>query len=192
MKITKKFIKDVFEEAKEKFQKEIMKLPVEVDLEFESKEDFMKSVKENPLIQQQIQIGIYKDIDNEYVGFAVVYAKNKIEFRKIFGLPYIITICDEIAKRVLKPLSTYEAKIYLLHVFAHEFSHLFENEIKQKRPEIWKKCLQQTRGIEHLAHEMLSEEIADMLVNDTETYKKVEDIVWYKIKKRISQIQKGR
>jgi hypothetical protein len=192
MQLKKIFIQRVFEETKELFEKEIIKLPYKVELEYESKENFLNNVKANPLIKQQIQFGIYKDIDKEYVGFAVVYERNKLPLRQIMELPYLITICYDIAKEVFKPFKSNEVKSYLIHTFAHELVHLFEDEIKNKKPELWNTALERAYNKEEYAKELFPELVSDIITKDIKTYRKVEKQIWSKTLQRVEKMKKQR
>lgn len=193
-KITKNTFVEILKEATTIFETKIIPLPNAVEVKFQSKDEYMTAVKENPLIQQQITMGFYDNIDKEYVGFAVVYAKDKIEIKSLLGLPFTITICDEIAKDVLKAYKANEVKAYITHVYLHEMTHIFDKWIKEKRPDLWEKCLEQTNGNEAMANELFSEEIPLIATSkkDIEIYKEIEKRLWSKIFNRIQKVANKR
>jgi DNA-binding protein Fis len=192
LKLNKHFFKEHLEQTIKIVEQKVTPLPHSVTVEFESKDEFMESVKSNPLIKHQIQLGLYQDIDNEYVGFAVVYERNKLPLRMLVGVPYVITICDEIAKKVLKPFNTNEVKAYLTHVYVHEITHLFEDHLKEHRKDIWEKSLNYTNGNEIMANELFADNIASLVTKDNELYKSVEKRIWSTVFRRIKQLRKQR
>ncbi|OME54134.1 hypothetical protein BSK59_16270 [Paenibacillus odorifer] len=194
MKLVRPLFQQILDDTIELFSKKILPLPNKVEVRFQSKDEYMEAVKSNPLIQQQIQFGFYTDIEKEYVGFAVVYAKDKFEMKKLLGLPYIITICDEIAKEVLKPFTSTEVKAYLTHVYLHEMTHIFDKWLKEMLPDVWESCLSQTNGNEQMANELFAEHIPALAMGDKSValYKDVEKKLWSKIFNRMEQIRKQR
>lgn len=187
MKITKHFLKEVLKETIVEFNDKVTSIGNVVEIEFIEKNEFMEDVKKNPLIQQQIRLGFYKNIDKEYVNFLVVYEKNKNPLLNLLGLPYKISICFELAKDILKPYPKNDVKSYLKHVYSHEIGHIIEKEAIKSRKELWLKCLQETNQDESLAMELFVESIADM-VSDTKAYKKIEEDIWSDVKHRIKTI----
>ncbi|WP_090739434.1 hypothetical protein [Paenibacillus sp. Mc5Re-14] len=194
MKLNKKFFESTFDSTKRMFESKMMKIPHEVIIKFQSKEDYLVAVKENPLIQTQINLGFYKDIEKEYVGFAVVYANDKLELRTIMGLPYAITICDEIAKDVLKPFTSTEIKAYLTHVYLHELTHIFDNKLKETFPDMWQENLSKTNQNVPMANELFAESIPPIVMGekDISIYKSVEKKLWSKVILRAEQAKRQR
>lgn len=152
----------------------------------------METVKNNPFIQQQIQVGLYKDIDKEYVGFAIVYERNKNPLRTLMGLPLVIIVCDEIVKKVLKPFKSNEIKTCLTHVFIHELTHIFDQYLKDARTDIWKKSLNDANGNQTIANELFAEYIVNLVSKDNAIYKSVEQRLWFKTLRRVNHVKSQR
>lgn len=194
MKLGRPLFQKILENAISVFEEKILPLPNQVEVKFQSKAEYITAVKENPLIQQQIELGFYKDIEKEYVGFAVVYAKDKFEIKSVFGLPFTITICDEIAKEVLKPFNSSEVNTYLTRIYIHEMTHIFDKWIKEQRPDLWEECLKETNNNEAMANEILAERIPEIAMGakNVEIYRNVEKRLWSKVFARMQQVAKQR
>lgn len=194
MKLARPLLNDVFASTVELFEQKLLPLPHKVEVKFQSREEYISAVKENPLIQTQINLGFYKNIEKEYVGFAMVYAKDKMELRTIMGLPYVVTICDEIAKDVLKPFNSTEIKIYLTHVYLHELTHIFDNILKEGLSEVWQECLEEGRNDVSMANELFAERIPPLVMGEKNIsiYKDVEKRLWSKVFHRMEQVKKQR
>lgn len=194
MKLARPLLNEVFENTLKLFEDKLLPLPHKVEVKFQPREEYISAVKENPLIQTQINLGFYKDIDKEYVGFAVVYANDKIELRTLMGLPYAITICDEIAKDVLKPFTSTEIKAYLTHVYLHELTHIFDNKLKETFPDMWQENLAKTNQNVPMANELFAESIPPIVMGekDISIYKSVEKKLWSKVILRAEQAKRQR
>lgn len=190
MKVTKHFLKEILDETVNEFNEKIFNIHNDIEFEFIEKERFMEGVKNDPLIKQQIRLGIYKDIDKEYPNFLVVYNHNKQPILSLLGVPYKISICFEMAKDILKKYNKSEVKAYLQHSLAHEIAHIIEDRIIKNRKDIWNKCLQEACSNEALAKELLAENVADMVSNNRELYEKVMDSIWSVVNNRIKKITK--
>jgi len=190
MKLTKQYLRELLTSTISTFNKQIMPIDHEVELEFIEKDEFMQGVKNDPLIQQQILLGIYKNLDKEYPNFLVVYNEDKNPMRKLLGLPYKITVCYDMAKDILKPFHKQEVKLYMERTFAHELSHIVEDELIQKKPELWNSCLKETGGNEQYAKEILAENIADM-IGDNKMFQKVSNTIWSLINNRVKKLEKN-
>lgn len=191
MKITKHFLKEIFAETVKEFNQQVFKIPNEVELSFVTKEEFLEGVKQNSLIQQQIMLGIYKDIEKEYPNFLVVYQTDKHPLMKMFGLPYKVTLCDEMAKDKLKPFSKDAVISYLKRSFAHELTHIVEDVLIKEKPQLWEKCLKLTNHNEQLAQEYFSEEIADRFGNK-KSYQVVFDTLWRLVNQRVKNFENNK
>lgn len=191
MRLTKLYLNQVFCSTLIKFNREIIKIDNNVVLGFIEKDEFLEGVKNDPLIKQQILLGIYKDINKEYPNFVVVYNTDKDPMRKLFSLPYKITVCFEMAKDLLKPYSKQEVRCFLERVFAHELSHIAEGEIMKTKPDLWETCLKDTGNNPHYAKEYLAEYIADM-ISETKTYQKIFNSIWSVVNNRIKKLEKNR
>jgi hypothetical protein len=165
MILKRNFIQSVLDEVIEEFSEKIVPIDNKIELRFESREDHLKSVKDNPFIQEQIRIGLYKDIEKEYVGFAVVYNNDKSGFLKLMGFPYKITIAYDIAKAKLKPFKPNQVKEYLKYVLVHELTHIYEEKIKKENPTLWINTVVGSHFDETIAKENLANDVADMLCN---------------------------
>lgn len=191
MKITKPFLAEVLDETINEFSKKVTILNNGVTIEYIEKDEFMNDVKENPLIQQQIQYGFYKNIDKEYPNFLVVYARNKHPLMSLMGVPYKISICLEMAKDILKPFDKKDVKAYLLHVYSHEIAHIIEEDLIKEKNDLWNDCLQKTNNNQKLAMELFVESVADM-ISDKNAYIKIHDEIWSNVKYRMEKVQKSR
>jgi hypothetical protein len=189
MILKKNFINNIFEETLQQFKDLIVEVDNEVAITYQDKEGFMKSVIENPHTKMLIDVGYYKDIDKEYSSFAVVYQQDKIPFRAWLGLPYKVTFCFDIAKDKLKPFKPTQVKEYLKFVLAHELTHVFEDVIKVKKPELWEEALKHSANDVSLAHENLANNVAEMLT-DKHIVDEVEDEISKVTKSRVGRIMK--
>jgi hypothetical protein len=188
MDIKKIFFKQVLDETLKLYSEKVT--PVNnVELKFVSKEIFLESAKKDKLIQFQIQLGVYKDFEKEYPNFLVVYNIDKNPLFSLLGGNYKISICDEIAKDKLKSFTKQEVRDYLMHGFSHEITHILEDDLKVKLPDLWQNALDQTNGDIGLAHEQFAEDVAD-IVSSVENYKKVEDRLFSQVNQNLKRIRK--
>lgn len=179
MKITKQlFTEALYTVLVEGLNSRIGNKPVTI--EYMDKDVFLESAKANELIQLQIAMGIYKDFDNEFPTFSVVY-KNQH--------PDTIFICMDIAKRVLKPFNKTQVMEYLKHIMAHEIAHLYQQELTDEFDYAWTRAVTKTKYDLPLANEDFAESIAYMAC-DMRIFQPVEDEIWSKLKHRIKRINR--
>lgn len=190
MNLTKHFLNEVLQETIKEFSEKIFPIADEIMLSYIDKDVFLENAKNDKLIQQQIALGFYKDFEKEYPNFLVVRQFHKNPLNKLFGIPFKITVCFEIAKKKLKPFTKEEVKAYLKHAFAHELSHIYEEDIKQHNQKLWEDVLNIAKGNAAYGNELLAETVADMLSNG-ELHHKVEKQLWAIVFNRINKI-KGR
>lgn len=190
MKVTKQFLNEVLEETIEEFNSKVYPLKNKIELQFEDNERFMDNVKSNELIQMQIRMGFYKNIDKEYPNFLVVYQKNKLPMLELLGLPYKVTICFEKAKDILKPYSKESVVAYLKHGFAHEIGHIVQDSIIKERPNLWNEHLEKCANDDSLAKESMVEDIAD-LIGNKQLHEEIEESIWALVRNRMKKIRGG-
>lgn len=188
MKITKIFLKNVLEDTLNEYRKNIMEIPMPVELAFVDKDYFLKDAEANPHHQLLIKAGIIKDFEKEYPNFLVVYNYDKDPARLLLGLPFKISICYEIARERLKPYRPQEVKAFLKHAFAHEISHLLEEKLAKEHEAMYANFLKTCNGMESLANEMLAEFTADK-VGSYKVAKEVENHMWFTINQRIKRAE---
>jgi len=156
MKITKNTMQESLDKALEIFSKNVIKPNCSVIIKYINDEDFIASAKDTQFNSMLINSKFYEDFDKEYKSFAAVYPMDKTQIIKLMGLPYRISISLDRAKRVLSKESTKNTKEYLLHVFFHELTHLFEDEIKDKYSECYDIISNKYNSENHI-NEMLAE-----------------------------------
>lgn len=179
MVITKQYIQSLFNETLQEFSN-LFNNKVDVKINFITKGEFLEDAKKNPNNQMLIQAGIIKDFEKEYPNFLVVYRHHKDPMSLFIFGAYKISFCFEIARDKLKPFSAKEVRDFLKHGFAHELSHIFEDDIIKQKDDLWQKALKQCHNDGNLAKEQFAEDIADM-VYKSKTSKQVETKLWEKI-----------
>lgn len=189
MKITKNYLQNLLDKTVKDFSQRVYLISTKVELEYIELDKFMADVKADKLIQQQISLGFYKNIDKEYPNFLVVYNKNKNPLLELFDLSFKISICLDKAKEILKPYTKQQVEAYLKHAFAHEIAHLVEDKVIKERQDLWQDCLKKTMNNEAMAMELLVEELAD-LISDKEEYEKVQNQIWGLIMNRMRKVKR--
>jgi hypothetical protein len=179
MIITKRYVQNLFNETLHEFSN-LFNNKTDVKINFIDKESFLEDAKKNPTNQMLIQTGLIKNFEKEYPNFLVVYKYHKDPMALFMFGAYKISFCFEIAREKLKPFSAKEVKDYLKHGFAHELSHIFEDEIIKDKTDLWEKSLLDCHNEDHLAKERFAEDIADM-VYKSKMSKQVEIKLWEKI-----------
>lgn len=179
----------ILEEVLEKYSKDIIELPT-IKIKLLSKDDFVADALNNSLNQLLIQQGMFKDFYNEFPTFASVYNIDKHPTHYAIVGCYYITICEEIANRVLEPFNTVERIEYIKHVLAHEITHIVEDSILKNKPELWetiKSSISEYKDTiynEVISKEYLAEYIASKFSNKS-VYKKVEEAIWSPLLQRM-------
>lgn len=179
MIIAKQYVQNIFDETLQEFS-QIFNNKTDVKINFIDKEKFLEDAKNNYMNQMLMEKGIIKNFEKEYPNFIVVYKYDKNPMALFAFGAYRISFCFEIARKKLKPFSAKEVKDYLKHGFAHELSHIFEDDIIKNKTDLWQKALLNCHNDGSLAKEHFAEDIADM-VYKSKTSKQVETKLWERI-----------
>lgn len=190
MIINKDYFKNLLDKTLKEYSERIH--PIEnVKLKFIHKDNFLVSAKEDELIKIQIQLGLYEDFEEEYPNFLIVYNHDKSPLCLLLTGSYYITICYEIAKEKLERFSETQVTNYLKYVFAHEITHILEEELKLKYKSLWQKDLTLTGYDESLAHELFAEDIAAIIAEEKD-YEYILNELWAIINQRIKDLEQKR
>lgn len=169
MNLDKNFMRKTLQEVVKEFSEKILPVDGRIELQFVEKSGFIESAKKDMAMAMFIDRGVFTNFESEYPNFLVVYPADKEPIRRLMGLPFYISVCFEIAKEKAKGISAQDFREFLKHGFAHEMSHLFQEDIKKDKPEFWSNILSQSNGNTYLAHETMSESIADMIGDATKS-----------------------
>lgn len=198
MELTKRFLEQTFKETLIEYSKYIRKLPI-ISLKYISPDKFLEDVKHNTIVKQIVRLGAIKDFNNEYPNFVAVYTIDKSPIVYAVTGSYKITVCYELAKKLLKPFKSHEVREYLKHIFAHEITHIIEDSIKEENPDLWEAAKQKTGltdpkfsdVVDAYAYEVVAEEMANQIGNK-ELFDIVREALWKPIYDRLHEILKGK
>lgn len=161
MELTEKLLKECLKESISIFKENnVGEVSNEVDIEFIDSKKFIEDAEGNKLNNALVKGGIIKNFEKEYPGFLVVYERNKMPLRKLMGLPYLISIDFQRAKRLLRPYNKKQVQKYFVSVFLHEITHIFEDSVISKHKVFYDKVLSDNYNEKSAANEILAEAVS--------------------------------
>lgn len=175
-KITMEKMTEILKECIEDFEKKGMPIGNDVEIEFMPLDVFEEGLKQDFLLKILYDRGIITNTVEQSPSFMVVLYKNKEKVRKLFGLPYVISICKEIAEYKFRNYGDPMIRTYMRHAFCHELAHIVEDQLIESNHELWKKALEESQGIEHSAKEFMAEDVASLFVSRKKISKMDEEI----------------
>ena len=161
------YIREVFNETLELYTK--ITSPPPLGLRIIPKERHHKTIKSSPFTQELVQTGLITNL-TEAPTYGVVY---KLDTH-IINIPLTgklwIGICLENALYTLNKLNNKQQRLHLIHVFAHEISHIVEHDIVKKFPYIQEKAIEASSRYEYgrvkelMYHESIADQTSYLLV----------------------------
>lgn len=161
MELTREIVENSLNEAIKIFKESnVGSVTNNVEIDYIDSEKFLSDARENTFNNLLIKAGIIKDFEKEYPGFLVVYQHNKLPIRNLLGLPYLISIDFNRAKKLLRPYNKKQIEKYFVSVFLHELTHVFETSVIEKHKEFYETVLASNYNNEEAANEILAEAVS--------------------------------
>lgn len=188
MELTKDFLHNALIDATRLYKKKVMRI-ANIEIKFVTEEFMLEQAERTPIIQALRKCNLIDDLGVDYPLYMAVFPYDKSPMSVLFSNSYKVSVCFETAQRIFEKAETFEVRDYLIHCFAHEITHIYQEQLKKARPELWEKCLSEG-GNEYNAHEFLAEEIADIVMN-TKNVETCEQKIWGKFYEIMHKFQQS-
>jgi hypothetical protein len=176
MNLTKLFVGEVFEELKKVYSIYYGELP-NITLTYIPKQQLVDDSKSTESARWVID-RLGEEEYAKYPSFAAVYFKDKDPNVYKQTETYYISFCFEFAKELLDPIEGEpKVKCYLMHILAHEITHILEDKFIERAPNLWSVILEDTVSRE-MASEKLAELVANVMGGDGCYYMDVHHLLW--------------
>jgi hypothetical protein len=163
--------------------------PRPIGLRLVTKDRIIQDASQNFVYRLLIDKGVFTNFADEYPVFVVVYNYDKIPYNVPLTGKCWIGFCEEIASVHLKNLTSDEVQTYIRYAFAHEITHIMEDLIIEKRPDLYDKAFEQNahkhEDVREFTSETLAEDVAYM-VSDREKVAPIVQKIWGGVFKKAS------